>query len=233
MWMTRCCTPANGMGARAAAIFIGLAAFGGVAYALTRSARNGPVDGINWGTLQYDFIDAGETIVNNVTAMTQEPEYVAPDLAAMNERAFLAMLRRAEATDRAEDPYRVVMGYGTTLVDLSDHPYNTGEWKGAYFGNPPQLSTAAGAYQFLRRTWDGLRDKLGLPDFGPASQDAAALELIREKGALDDVRAGRFADAVHKVRRVWASLPGAGSGQGERSLESLTAAYVAAGGYLA
>ena len=28
-----------------------------------------------------------------------------------------------------------------------------------------------------------IRDKLGLPDFSPASQDAAAVELIREAGA--------------------------------------------------
>jgi lysozyme len=54
-------------------------------------------------------------------------------------------------------------------------------------------STAAGAYQFLASTWDDLKRKLNLPDFGPHSQDLAAQELIRERHALADVADGRFA----------------------------------------
>ena len=67
----------------------------------------------------------------------------------------------------------------------------------------------------------------------PASQDAAAIELIREAGALGDVRAGRFDEAVAKVRGIWASLPGAGYAQPEKSLESLRLAFLNAGGSLA
>jgi lysozyme len=93
-------------------------------------------------------------------------------------------------------------------------------------------STAAGRYQFLARTWDTLKRRLNLPDFGPDSQDAAALELIRERGALSDVQAGRVAVAVGKVQKIWASLPGAGYSQPERSINQLTAAYVRAGGTL-
>jgi lysozyme len=94
-------------------------------------------------------------------------------------------------------------------------------------------SSAAGAYQILARTWDGVRAKLGLPDFSPASQDAAAVELIRQRGALADVRAGRFAVAVDKCKKEWASLPGAGYGQPENSLARLQNAYVSSGGMLA
>lgn len=213
----------------AAAIFIGIAAFGGVAYAATRSARNGPVDGLDWASVPYDFLDAGETIVNQ---LTEQPAAVAPDTAATNVAAFLRAIIAAEGTDRASDPYRVVFGYGHTIQDLSNHPYFTGEWQGAPFGDG-QWSTAAGAYQFLRRTWAGLQAKLGLPDFGPQSQDLAAIELIRQRGALEDVKAGRFAVAVEKVRRIWASLPGAGYGQGERSLTWLAAQYEANGGTFA
>ena len=149
-----------------------------------------------------------------------------------NVAAFLAAIRAAEGTDLAGDPYRVVFGYGHTIVDLSDHPYFTGEWRGAPFG-AGQWSTAAGAYQILRGTWSPLREQLQLPDFGPASQDAAAVELIRQRGALEDVKAGRFAVAVNKVRRIWASLPGAGYGQGERSLQWLAARFENAGGQIA
>lgn len=211
------------------AILIGASVAAAVAYALNQSARNGPTDGINWESLPIDAVDSIEVIVNQAT---EQPANVTVDTAQANIAAFLAALRASEGTASQPDPYRTVMGYGVTLQDLSDHPYFTGEWSGAPFGNG-QFSTAAGAYQFIRKTWQGLRDKLGLADFGPASQDAAAIELIRERGALEDVKAGRFAVAVEKVRRVWASLPGAGYGQGERSIDWLAQNYTNAGGTLA
>ena len=97
------------------------------------------------------------------------------------------------------------------------------------------LEQAAADSDYLpARTWDGLVSKLGrgaLPDFGPDAQDRAALELIRERGALADVRSGRLTDAVSKVRKVWASLPGANyQGQGMRSMSYLQTAYRNAGG---
>jgi len=82
-------------------------------------------------------------------------------------------------------------------------------------------------------TWDRLQRKLGLEDFSPGNQDRAALELIDEAGALADVKAGRFPEAINKVRRIWASVPGAGYAQGERTLAWLTTRYTDAGGVLA
>lgn len=159
-----------------------------------------------------------------------------------NIRAFLTLIGFSEGTERMADPYRVVYGYKHTIQDLSDHPAITGEWRGerlpdsmcASAGLPTGcISTAAGRYQFIRGTWLAARDALGLPDFGPESQDRAALWLIERRGALEDVKAGRVGDAILKVRREWASLPGAGWGQGERSMASLVAAYQSAGGTLA
>jgi lysozyme len=72
-----------------------------------------------------------------------------------------------------------------------------------------------------------------LTDFSPASQDAFAVGLISDAGALNDVKAGRFDTAVGKVKGIWASLPGAGYNQPEKSLSSLRAAYLNAGGALA
>jgi muramidase (phage lysozyme) len=74
-------------------------------------------------------------------------------------------------------------------------------------------STAAGAYQFLARTWDEVAAALELPDFSPQSQDVAALWLIRRRGALADLREGRFDDFVAKCAKEWASLPGSPYGQ--------------------
>lgn len=78
-------------------------------------------------------------------------------------------------------------------------------------------SDAAGRYQFLSTTWDGHK----LPDFSPANQDKAALQEIKWKGGLGDVDAGRWSQAFTKSRKVWASFPGAGYNQPEKSMKSL------------
>lgn len=164
-----------------------------------------------------------EDLIVTMNPGTYLPANVAPDVAAANVRAFLDMIAFAEGTiGRGQDGYNILFGYGT-FDSYADHPRVRVPFRDTY-------STAAGRYQILARTWDGLRSKLGLPDFSPGSQDAAAVELIRERGALRDVQAGRVAVAVGKVARVWASLPGAGYQQPERQLASLLRAYASAGG---
>lgn len=143
-----------------------------------------------------------------------------------NVYAFLGMLRVSEGT-AGPDGYRTLVG-GSLFNSFADHPRTL-----VWLPNLGINSSAAGAYQILRKTWDGVRGKLGLPDFSPLSQDAAAIELIRQRGALDDVRAGRFAAAVEKCKKEWASLPGAGYGQRENSLARLETAYRQAGGVVA
>ena len=54
--------------------------------------------------------------------------------------------------------------------------------------------------------------------------------LIKRDGALADVIAGRFSMAVNKIRKTWASLPGAGYGQTERNYDKLLTVYLNAGG---
>ena len=49
--------------------------------------------------------------------------------------------------------------------------------------NPKLKSTGAGRYQLLSRWWDAYRKQLGLKDFSK-SQDAVALQQIKERGAL-------------------------------------------------
>ncbi len=94
-------------------------------------------------------------------------------------------------------------------------------------------STAAGAYQFLSRTWDECRAALNLPDFSPDSQDKAAVFLIRRRKALDDVIAGRFEEAVRKCNLEWASLPGSPYGQPTKTMARARAVYERFGGQYA
>ncbi|END27409.1 phage lysozyme family protein, partial [Escherichia coli p0305293.13] len=46
---------------------------------------------------------------------------------------------------------------------------------------------------------------------------------------LDDIRAGRIERAISRCRNIWASLPGAGYGQREHSLEKLVTVWRTAG----
>lgn len=153
-------------------------------------------------------------------------------LANANVRAFLRMLRLGEGS--RDDPriagdegYNKLVG-GGEFTDFSHHP--------AVLVWLPTLkvhSTAAGAYQILRRTWDALVRQYHFPDFSPACQDEAAVALIAGRKALADVIAGRLAVAIHKCRREWASLPGAPYGQRTERYQALEAEYLKHGGTIA
>jgi len=170
-----------------------------------------------------NLLDEATGYAQEVIDMTN---YQSEDVQDQNVKAFLWMLRVSEGT-AGQDGYSTIVG-GSQFQGFADHPRVL-----IALPNLGIKSSAAGAYQIIRRTWDGVRDKLGLPDFSPESQDAAAIELIRQRGALADVKAGRFADAVEKCKKEWASLPGAGYGQRENTLARLQGAYETAGGYIA
>lgn len=145
-----------------------------------------------------------------------------------NVAAFLTMIRHAEGT-AGPSGYRTLFG-GDTFAHFADHPRIR---VSRLLGGKLLTSTAAGAYQFLERTWDEVAAVLELPDFAPASQDVAAVYLIRRRGALADVRAGRFDQAVEKCAREWASLPGSPYGQPVKSLAKVRELYAHAGGRFA
>lgn len=157
----------------------------------------------------------------------------AAEAAGTNMLAFLDMLAWSEGTNHPrqrslDQGYDVVVG-GGLFDSYADHP--------RLLIRLPKLgisSTAAGRYQLLSRYWDAYRASLKLQGgFTPENQDRVALQLIRECRALDDIKAGRIDQAIHKCRSRWASLPGAGYGQHEQLIDNLIAAYIAAGGVLA
>jgi lysozyme len=171
-----------------------------------------------------------ETIAVTFTPSTYDSGAVSDAQAQRNVRAFLDMISYSEGTN-GPDGYSAMFGYprpDRIATNLADHPrrYFTFTNKA---GQTLQTS-AAGRYQFLARTWDELASSLQLPDFGPDSQDRACIELIRQRGALNDVRAGRVTQAIEKCAKTWASLPGAGYAQPERKLSTLVAQYSGAGG---
>lgn len=148
--------------------------------------------------------------------------------AEKNRRAFLDMIAISEGTSTikaSDNGFNVLVG-GTLFPSYEDHPRKLVTLR------HDLKSTAAGRYQLLARYFDHYKALLKLPDFSPASQDAIALQQIKERGALPDIDAGRFDEAVAKVKNIWASLPNAGYGQHENDLDDLRIAYTEAGGTL-
>lgn len=119
-----------------------------------------------------------------------------------NVHRMLDAISAAEGTD--SHGYRTAFG-GSKIESLKDHPRTFHSF--TQTDGKPNRTSAAGRYQFLSSTWDDVAGKLGLHDFGPESQDLAALELINRAGALDDVIAGNFDGAIGKLGATWASLP--------------------------
>ncbi|MGL5841176.1 MAG: glycoside hydrolase family 24 protein [Aeromonas hydrophila] len=145
-----------------------------------------------------------------------------------NIRAFLDLLAFSEGTKGlGDDGYNKLVNPGGFFDSYATHPHQLIEVR------PGLKSTAAGRYQFIDDDWEHYRDSLSLPDFGPASQDAWAVQLIREQHALEDVDAGRIKAAIAKCANIWASLPGAGYNQPEHSLTDLRAKFTEYGGELA
>lgn len=149
-----------------------------------------------------------------------------------NQKAFLDMIAFSEIGPKliavSDNGYNVLVGSTPSdplLFDhYSDHPR-------VY--NKKLNSTAAGRYQLLARYYDSYKKMLELPDFSPSSQDAIALQQIKECRALPDIDAGFFGPAVALCAHIWASLPGARYGQHENGMQELRAAYIAAGGTVA
>jgi muramidase (phage lysozyme) len=126
-------------------------------------------------------------------------------------RALLDTIAGPESAGRFD-----VMYGGGRFKDFSDHPrvpvrITSGP-------NAGKTSSAAGKYQFLGPTWDEYRAKLGLKDFTPRSQDAAAWALAsdvyRKKtgGDLERVLSYGSPEMLANVGKVlsgtWTSLPG-------------------------
>jgi muramidase (phage lysozyme) len=145
-----------------------------------------------------------------------------------NVKAFLAVIRNGEGT-ADEAGYRRMFG-GELFSDMRDHPRQKITKK---LGGKPITSTAAGAYQFLSRTWDEVAKALSLKDFSPRSQDLGAVFLIWRRKALDDVLAGRFETAVEKCAKEWASLPGSPYGQPVKTMSEARRVYAANHGVFA
>ena len=120
-----------------------------------------------------------------------------------NVRKMLGVIASAEGVKHG---YHTMFG-NERLSDLSKHPGILKEF--TQTDGKKNKTSAAGRYQFLESTWNGLAKQLGLKDFSPKSQDIAAVALLAQNGALPHVLKGDIPTAVKKSGGTWASLPSA------------------------
>ncbi len=238
---------------------LALAAFALLAVAASRPVFAAVQTGVD--TLMGDDLQPGDTYTPTAPDVPawDVPEAVSqalPGIAASqlpapdttqqdaNIRAFLQMIRAAEGTAAAEG-YGALFGWpakGRSFdpAAAADHPKIFFDYTDK--AGKTIKTSAAGAYQITWTTWNGDRTRFrawcarngySVSGFNEAAQDAFAVYLLDTDGALPHVKAGRFAQAVAVARRRWASLPGAGYNQPERSIAYVQAAYERAGGTVA
>jgi muramidase (phage lysozyme) len=153
-----------------------------------------------------------------------------------NNQRLLRAIRHAEGTERGGyDSYRVMFG-GGLAPNLTKHPDTV--VRGGRVN-----SAAAGAYQFMPGTWQGIMNNLGPENFpknkqfGPEQQDVAALYLARQRllplGGLAALnRAGITPEISNALAPEWASFPTT-SGQSyypNQSVKRLSGIQTAFGG---
>lgn len=142
-----------------------------------------------------------------------------------NVRAFLHAIRLGEGTSDEAGYLRIVGG--DMASHYIDHPRAM-----RYIKRYKVWSSAAGAYQIIGKTWDGLVKQYGFQDFSPQCQDEAAVALIAEKRALRHVKNGDIAKAIALLGGVWASLPSSTDGQLTEPIQAVLAEYEKYGGTL-
>lgn len=139
-----------------------------------------------------------------------------------NMRRYLDVLAYAEGTGK--HGYHTKFG-GGRIDDLSWHP--NVNWDRT--GDGP--TSATGRYQFVKGTWNDQAKLLGLKDFGPQSQDLAAVSLIMKRGAVKDILNGDIDAANRKLSAEWASLPYHNSKhQSKRTSEEIAQVWEKLGG---
>jgi muramidase (phage lysozyme) len=139
-------------------------------------------------------------------------------------RALLRVIRVGEGTS-ADRGYATLYG-GGIFQSFADHP-RTKVTAGRY------TSTAAGAYQILEATWDGLVKKNGYSNFTPQNQDRAAVQLLITRHALEPIKNEDLEKAIQGIggktegtNKEWASQPDSPYGQPVMTMDAARKLFI-------
>lgn len=147
-----------------------------------------------------------------------------------NVPAFLDLIGISEGTSTSRltknDGYDVIVtgvDGPEVFTSYADHPFAGGRAPKIIRTTPMLLSTASGRYQILLRYFEAYKKTLGLRDFSPLSQDRVAIQMLRERKAIDAIVAGDIMSAISAASNIWASFPGNPYGQNPHTMDVLMA----------
>ena len=112
--------------------------------------------------------------------------------------AMLALILEGESSHN----YRAIVG-GGSFGSYATHPGLRVDDSPEPGFLPGKASHAAGGYQFQPGTWLECKRALSLHDFSPASQDAAAIYLMKRRGAYEAAANGQAAIAADLLKNEW------------------------------
>lgn len=163
-------------------------------------------------------------------------EYKALLASNPNVRKMLDVISIMEGTSTFSNPYLAQGGTNGKLLTTGydNHPmaYGQGKWAYNKLSGGTGPSTANGKYAFIYPTWKGLQKQFGGQlKFTPEGQDIAALELIRQRGQLQNLVNGNYKPLIQSIGHTWASLPTAPSSydQARGSWDKLARAFKTVG----
>ena len=170
---------------------------------------NDKITSMKDGTYDYGFDDEPSSSKPDTGAITT------PDTGAITTpdgkkpwQALSTVIRSVEGT-LGDKGYTTRFG-GHQFSDMSQHPN---------IAAPTPWGTkseAAGAYQFMKPTWDEAAAALGLTDFSRESQEKAGRFLTQRRGVKTDTvftTFEEFSDAISKLSPEWAGLPNSTNGR--------------------
>lgn len=163
--------------------------------------------------------------------MATSIDFLEKMLANANVQAALKVIRYTECKD-TPDCYQYVFGSSPNnklrFTDFSKHPDNLQKHNGI-------SSTAAGAYQILKRTYDELCATYKFTDFTPHTQDLMCCALFDRRGVLAAISKGKFLseEVMGALSEEWASLPYSSYGQPTHSIADVRTKYLENGGSFA
>ena len=180
--------------------------------------RNEPYEGEKTDTSTLDFLNeqleklngSRPTRPGTSTPSSSGGDNISGNLDgySKNWQALQTVIRNVEGTS-GDKGYTTRFG-GAQFTDLSQHPN---------IAAPTPWGTqseAAGAFQFMKPTWDEASSALGLSDFSPQSQQKAGRFLTDRRGVNPDADLtdfNNFSAAISKLSPEWAGLPNSGNGR--------------------
>lgn len=151
--------------------------------------------------------DPPRTLLDRAASLNigKPPTIQAPD--GVDPRALQALLSTIRSTESSleDNAYSMLFG-GDEFTNRDTHP-NIRKTFQDRSGNEG-ITTAAGAYQITKGTFDDFAERTGITGFSSADQDKLAIAILEDTGAIDALKAGDYEAALAAAGKRWVGVGG-------------------------